>query len=85
MIKILGNREMLELHLYEKNFNYGLFSEVIDANGKSINIESSGFSPREEFTYHDVIFENHINTPIVHLPLSYFPNYINGDISIKLK
>ena len=82
---IESSRKGLELHLYEKNFNYGLFSEVIDANGESINLESSGFSPREEFTYHDVIFENHSKTPIVHLPLVFFPNYINGDVSIKLK
>ena len=82
---IESSRKGLELHLYEKNFNYGLFSKVIDANGESINLESSGFSSREEFTYHDVIFENHSKTPIVHLPLVFFPNYINGDVSIKLK
>ena len=82
---IKSSRKGLELHLYKKNFYYGLFSEVIDANGESINLESSGFSSREEFTYHDVIFENHSKTPIVHLPLVFFPNYINGDVSIKLK
>ena len=75
----------IEIHLYGEDFPYGLFSEVTDANGAKIEISTSGFSDRENFNTHDVTFRDPINTSVVHLPLSYFPNYIIGETSIQIK
>ena len=73
------------LPIEKKERMYGLFSSAENADGEGIEPSSSGSWWDSEYHYSTIYF---IDTPTkspVKVYFSYYPNYINGDISIELE
>lgn len=72
--------------LPEKEFNYGLISEIVDADGKKLPIssESIGFKENNErdwlIEFEDVQYKNPLK-----MKLFAYPSYIKGEIDIQLE
>ncbi|WP_252504780.1 DUF4179 domain-containing protein [Sporosarcina sp. Marseille-Q4943] len=66
--------------------SYDIISTGKDANGKKINIPSTGMYMDEEGTRHwDMTFETSNYTNPLHLELAFYPNYITGNVKVELQ
>lgn len=84
-----SNRSGIEMILHredERDHTYGIDKKVTDANGKSLDLSSSGISSGYEGKQDISIAINdkgYVNP--VRVDLFAYPNYINGDVKIELK
>ncbi|MBE1556484.1 DUF5643 domain-containing protein [Sporosarcina limicola] len=70
----------------EKGYHTGPFNSFIDAEGKEINFTSGGFSRSEDETVEITAsfpYESFVNP--IKLPLYGYPQWIEGDVKIKIK
>ncbi|MFC7365588.1 MULTISPECIES: DUF4179 domain-containing protein [Bhargavaea] len=66
-------------------FGYGYLQEAVDAEGKSIELTSSGSWQIDDFSYGDMKFENGDYVNPITIKFFAYPNYIEGDVTIRLE
>ncbi|MDN4606601.1 DUF4179 domain-containing protein [Sporosarcina highlanderae] len=65
--------------------SYDILSTGIDADGKEIYISSTGMYMEEEIRHWDMTFETTDYTNPLRFELTNYPNYITGDVKVKVK
>lgn len=86
-LEIYGGDIRMKLYT-EKEFPYGIFSEVVDGKGNTVDITSNYMSSRrdEGYTLSGVTIPDLKSYPNpISLKLSFFPEWIIGDEKIKIK
>ena len=64
---------------------YTIFDEAVDATGKELSIPSTEFYNHENKKYWNMFFENSEYENPLQMKLTFYPNYIEGDVKLKLK
>lgn len=64
---------------------YTIFDEPIDATGKELSIPSTEFYNHENKKYWNMFFENSEYKNPLQMKLTFYPNYIEGDVKIEVK
>ncbi len=86
ILSITSHTLEYQIKTAEANHHISLFSSGIDAKGKTVDISSSSSSQMEDYEYvHNLSFESEDFVNPVKLPFDYYPNYLEGSASIRIK
>lgn len=73
------------LPMKDKEFNYALFFDMLDADGEEIETRSQGMWTDKGYEHFDISFDQTYGKNPLKISFSAYPNYINGDVSIELE
>ena len=66
-------------------FGYGYLGSAVDADGKTIDLSSGGSWQIGEYSYNDLRFTNGDYVNPITIGFFAYPNYIGGDVTIRLE
>ncbi|KZE38023.1 hypothetical protein AV656_03575 [Bhargavaea cecembensis] len=67
------------------DFGYGYLGNATDANGKRIDLSSGGYWQIDHYSYNDLRFTNGDYVNPITVEFFAYPNYIEGDVTIRLE
>lgn len=67
------------------DFGYGYLGNAVDANGKMVDLSSGGSWQIGEYSYNDLRFTNGDYVNPITINFFAYPNYIEGDVTIRLE
>ncbi|WP_213423139.1 DUF4179 domain-containing protein [Bhargavaea massiliensis] len=66
-------------------FGYGYLKEAVDAEGKVIDLSSSGYHEEGDYSYSDLSFKSGDYKNPITIHFFAYPNYIEGDVTVHLE
>ncbi|WP_400246848.1 DUF4179 domain-containing protein [Niallia sp. JL1B1071] len=80
------SKSQAEFYMISDSENmYTIFDEAVDATGKELRIPSTEFYNHENKKYWNMFFENSEYENPLQMKLTFYPNYIEGDVKLELK
>lgn len=66
-------------------FGYGYLRDAVDSNGKTIDLASGGSWQIDDYSYSDLTFKNGDYSNPITIHFFAYPNYIEGDVTVRLE